>query len=144
MEAEVKDDRKYEVEGGGLDTRCPRFMRGWRKFCAQVLQESLKQAHFTGKFALRHNFEAGSRFSKRIRTQLDGGCCAWLWLHGQGSKDFTFSEVCEVVDFDPDEVLHAFHALFRDGEDINKADLWVQRRCDLTGCLWAEEGSYED
>ena len=94
----------------GLDTRCPRFMRGWRKFCAQVLQESLKQAHFTGKFALRHNFEAGSGFSKRIRTQLDGGCCAWLWLHGQGSKDFTFSEVCEVVDFDPEEVLRAFHA----------------------------------
>jgi hypothetical protein len=144
MSTQVMEDRHYECVGGGLDTRCPRFMRGWRKFCAQVLQDSLKQAHFTGKFALRHNFEAGSKFSKRIRTQLDGGCSAWLWMHGHGSKDFTFSEVCEVVDFDAEAVLQSFHALFRDAGDINRADLWVQRRCGLTDCLWAEEGSYED
>jgi hypothetical protein len=60
-------------------------------------------------------------------------------MQGEGSKDFTFAEVCEVIDFDPENVLEAFHALFKDEEDIKKADQWVRRRCDLTGCLWAGE-----
>ena len=139
MSKQVKDDHHYEVVGGGLDTRCPRFFRGWRKFCANVLSDSLKAAHFAGKFGLRHNYEAGSNFQKKVRDSLDNGCAAWLWMQGEGSKDFTFAEVCEVIDFDPENVLEAFHALFKDGEDIKKADQWVRRRCDLTGCLWAGE-----
>lgn len=137
--------KEGEVLGAGwLPLASPEFQRGWRRFCANVLRESLQSAAYVGRFALRHEYEAKSKFQKRVEDAVNGGCAAWLWIAGQGNKDFSFSEVCEVCDLDPHAVRESFLDLFGSGEDIKKADRWVLRRCELTGCLWAEEGGDED
>ena len=137
---EVKDD----LLGLGSDwLSSPEFERGWRRFTASVLRESLSLAKFVGTWALENDHEARRRYTKKLQEQLTNGCAAWLWISGLGSKDFTFAECCEVCDLDPNLVREAFYALFQSEDDIKKIDRWVIRRCELTGCL-DEDGDYED
>ena len=142
MDSFAKDG--IELGAGWANLASPEFQKGWRRFCATVLTESLRKANFVGKFALRHEYEARSRFAKRVELAVADGCAAWLWIAGKGSKDFTFTEVCEVCDMDPDAIRESFLELFESESDMKKADRWVLRRCELTGCLWAGEGDDED
>lgn len=130
--------------GAFLNMESPEFKRGWRRFVANTVRESLSAAHFTGKFALKNKHSARISCKQRVEEHLSNGCAAWLWIDGTGNPDFSFAECCEICSLDPLAVREAFHALFDSDDDIKEIDWWVRRRCDLTGCLWAGENIHED
>lgn len=134
----------HELGGQWLDMLSPEFKRGWRRFVANTVRESLSAAHFTGQFALKNKHSARISCKHRVQEHLSNGCAAWLWIDGIGNPDFSFAECCEICSLDPLAVREAFHALFDSDDDIKEIDWWVRRRCDLTGCLWAGENIHED
>jgi hypothetical protein len=129
---------------GILDMESPEFRRGWRRFVANTVRESLSAARYTGTFALKNKHSARISCKNRVQEHLANGCAAWLWIDGIGNPDFSFAECCEICSLDPLAVREAFHALFDSDDDIKEIDWWVRRRCDLTGCLWAGENIHED
>ena len=137
----IKDDHEL---GGMLEMTSPEFRRGWRRFIANTVRESLSSAGFTARFALKNKHSARAKAKPRVQEHLTNGCAAWLWIDGIGNPDFSFSECCEIVGLDPDAVREAFYALFDTEDDLREIEWWVRRRCDLTGCLWVGENIHED
>ena len=133
----VKDDE--ELGAGWLPLACPEFQKGWRRFCATVLRQSLGLAHWLADFSERQNFNVHEKYRSKLQDKVANACSAWLWIFGEGSKDFTFADCAESCDLDPFELRQAFSALFECEADIKRVDHWVRRRCQLTGCLWDED-----
>ena len=136
---DVKDDDELGV--GCLPLASPEFGRGWRRFCANTVCQSLERCRFVFSFALAHDGEARRSFRKRLDNHLANCCASWLWMQGKGNRDFTLADACDWLEVDPRCLREEFLSLLGEDQDILKVDRWVRRRVLLTNCLWEEEGN---
>jgi len=130
-----------ELGGDWLSLESPEFDRGWRRFCSNMICQSLERCRFIYKFALSHSHKAKATFRKRMDNHLANCCATWLWMQGKGNPDFTLADACDWLDVDSLAFREEFLALLGSPQDISKVDRWVHRRVLLTGCLWEEESN---
>lgn len=131
----MDSDAKECVEGGGSMDGAPASFTGTRRFIAHVMSETIQSARYVANYARLHPRGARTPFTRHIDERLLNGCAAWLWIQGQGSREFTFEECSWAVGWDPDWVAEQVMTPYGNVQDINK---WVKDRAGSLGPLWGD------
>lgn len=121
--------------GGGLKDEAPASFTGTKRFVAHVMGETIQSARYVADYARKYPRLAGHPVTRYIDEKLLNGCAAWVWMNGQGSRDFTFEECSWALGWDPDWVREKVMAPYGDPRDINT---WVKKRADSLGPLWGD------